>query len=386
MRLLAAALLLLISCRQTPQKFRHATGTIDSDNSWALLPFVKVDSVNPVLVPGTNVFTDPIWKKQVAWESKDVFNPAIIVKNDTVFMLYRAQDSIGKPGGTSRIGMAVSTDGLHFTRKPLPVLYPANDSFKNLEWQGGCEDPRITQREDGVYIMTYTSYDGTVARLMVAASQDLYNWTKYGIAFAKAYNGNYYNKWSKSGSVVSRYDTAKETITATKINGKYWMYWGDQFIWAATSDDCINWQPVEMQEGETAPVPLRGIAYSMPRLKVVVPTRPKKFDSDLVEPGPAAMLTNDGIVLIYNSRNISSIGDSSLADGTYAAGQVLLSATDPLKVIDRLDQYFLKPDKPYEITGQVNKVCFAEGLVYYKGQWLLYYGTADSKIAVALKK
>ncbi len=58
----------------------------------------------------------------------------------------------------------------------------------------------------------------------------------------------------------------------------------------------------------------------------------------------------------------------------------------PENVIDRLDHYFLKPDKPYEITGQVNKVCFAEGLVYYKGQWMLYYGTADSKIAVAVKK
>ncbi len=118
--------------------------------------------------------------------------------------------------------------------------------------------------------------------------------------------------------------------------------------------------------------------------KIVIPTRDKKFDSDLVEPGPPAMLTDKGILLIYNSRNIPSIGDTSLVEGTYAGGQVLLDKNDPTKIIDRLDNYFIKPDKPYEITGQVNQVCFLEGLVHFKGKWFLYYGTADSKIAVAV--
>jgi predicted GH43/DUF377 family glycosyl hydrolase len=43
----------------------------------------------------------------------------------------------------------------------------------------------------------------------------------------------------------------------------------------------------------------------------------------------------------------------------------------------------MKPEKDYEIAGQVNQVCFLEGLVKYKGRWFVYYGTADSKIAVA---
>ena len=66
------------------------------------------------------------------WEEKDVFNPAAVVRNDTVFLLFRAEDSIGKFAGTSRIGIAWSTDGLHFTKHPAPVLYPDNDSIKNL--------------------------------------------------------------------------------------------------------------------------------------------------------------------------------------------------------------------------------------------------------------
>jgi predicted GH43/DUF377 family glycosyl hydrolase len=60
-----------------------------------------------------------------------------------------------------------------------------------------------------------------------------------------------------------------------------------------------------------------------------------------------------------------------------------LDKNDPTAVLKRMENYFMKPDKPYEISGQVNHVCFVEGLVRHNGKWLLYYGTADSKIAVA---
>jgi predicted GH43/DUF377 family glycosyl hydrolase len=68
----------------------------------------------------------------------------------------------------------------------------------------------------------------------------------------------------------------------------------------------------------------------------------------------------------------------------YAGGQVLLDKNDPTKVLRRLDHNFIRPDRPYEITGQVNQVCFLEGLADFNGRWLLYYGTADSRIAVAV--
>ena len=299
-------------------------------------------------------------------------------------MLYRAQDKIGVPGGTSRIGLAVSTDGIHFTRQPTPVLFPAEDAYKKYEWQGGCEDPRVVEDSAGTYYMTYTAYDGKTARLLVASSKDLQHWTKHGPVFADAYQGKYLNKWSKSGSIVSTYRQGK--IVATKIKGKYWMYWGDVFIWAATSDDLIHWTPLEMQQGELPAAPLKNEAKNVPDLTIVLATRDGKFDSDLVESGPPAMLTDKGIVFIYNSRNIKSIGDTSLAEGTYAAGQALMDKDDPTKVLKRLDKYFIQPDKPYEIEGQVNRVCFLEGLAQFKQRWFLYYGTADSRIAVTIKK
>ena len=74
----------------------------------------------------------------------------------------------------------------------------------------------------------------------------------------------------------------------------------------------------------------------------------------------------------------------------HAAGGVLTdfkrgaANPDPTKVIGRTDENFMKPEKPYELTGQVNQVVFIEGLVYFKKKYFLYYGTADSKIAVAV--
>src|ERR1700755_3105133 len=84
------------------------------DPSWALLPFTKADTQNPVLIPGRNIFIDPVTRRQVSWESKDVFNPATVVRGDTLYLLYRAQDRVGMPAGTSRIGLAGTTDGYHF--------------------------------------------------------------------------------------------------------------------------------------------------------------------------------------------------------------------------------------------------------------------------------
>lgn len=378
---LSAFFTCLLACQQPEAKKQDVTNKVSAaDSNWTMLPFVKIDSVNPILQPGHGTFMCPVRKQPVKWEEKDVFNPAAIIKDGKVFLLYRAEDSIGQYAGTSRIGLAESSDGLHFTRHAQPVLFPANDEQKKYEWEGGCEDPRVVQDSSGTYIMTYTAFDGKTARLMVASSKDLLQWTKHGPAFAKAFNGKYLNTWSKSGAIVSKY--VDGNIIAAKINGKYWMYWGDVNIWAATSDDLINWAPVLYAPGEKPAITLRYYAKDIPEIKIVFGPRPNKFDSDLVEPGPPALLTDKGIVLLYNSRNIPAIGDTSLPEGTYAASQILLNKNDPTQVLQRMDTWFIKPDKPYEVAGQVNRVCFIEGLVHFNSKWFLYYGTADSKIAV----
>ncbi|MDO7885410.1 glycoside hydrolase family 130 protein [Hymenobacter cheonanensis] len=352
---------------------------------WRLLGFTKADSVNPIMGPqAAGVFQDPILQRPVWWEEKDVYNPAMVVRGDTLYMLYRAENRPGASGKVSRIGLASSADGVHFRRRPQPVLYPGNDAQKKYEWPGGVEDPRVVEGPGQRYYMTYTAYDGTLARLQVASSPDLVHWTKHGSAFSQAYGGKYVNKWSKSGAIVSRYG-ADGRIVAAKIKGKYWMYWGDAQIWLATSNDLIHWTPLEMAAGGKPPVTLRDQALTMPNLLVVLPTRTGKFDSNLVEPGPPAMLTPQGIRLIYNSRNVPLYGDNTLPEGTYSAAQALFDKDDPTKLVQRMDTYFIRPERPYELTGQVNQVVFLEGLAQFRGKWLLYYGTADSKIAVATR-
>ncbi|MFL5787745.1 MAG: glycoside hydrolase family 130 protein, partial [Flavisolibacter sp.] len=311
----------------------------------------------------------------------DVFNPAAVVRKNRVYLLYRAQDKTGKPAGTSRIGMAYSSDGLHFKRRKTPVLYPQNDEYKKYEWEGGCEDPRIVEDDHGIYYMTYTAFDGTTARLFIATSTDLIHWKKHGSVFKKADRGKYIDYWSKSGSIITK--RTGNRITAAKINGKYWMYWGESNIYMAVSDNLIDWTPIK----ETDPSKKQ---YDSLRhyeaFKILFSPRKNKFDTELVEPGPPALLTDKGILFIYNSKNSPTVGDNTLPNGQYSAGQILMDKKDPMKVIDRCANNFFKPDKPYEITGQVNNVVFLEALVHFNSQWYLYYGTADSKIAVAKSK
>lgn len=290
-----------------------------------------------------------------------MFNPAAVVKNDTLFLLYRAEDVIGKYAGTSRIGLAYSLDGLHFKRYAAPVLFPDEDVMKQYEWEGGIEDPRIIEDEKGTYFLTYTAYDGKLARLCIASSVDLKHWTKLGLVL----NGKYTDTWSKSGAIIGK--LVGDKVIAQKINDKYWMYFGDTDLFMATSDDLIHWQAVE-ENG---------------KLKSVIQPRKGYFDSRLVESGPAAMITQEGILLFYNGMNLDTNGDTTIAKGAYCSGQALFDVKDPSKLIARLDKNFLLPDQPYEINGQVNQVCFIEGLAAYHGKWFLYFGTADSKIAVA---
>ena len=272
---------------------------------------------NPIVFPDGEGF-----------DASATFNPAAVVKNGRVYLFYRAQEVWF---GTSVIGLAVSDDGLHFTKMEEPVVVP------EYSWEipGGCEDPRIVRVND-TYYMTYTAYDGKTARLALARSKDLIHWEKLGIVFPEW-------GWSKSGAILP-----------VKVNGYYWMYFGDSNVWIARSKDMVHWET--------------------DRSWVVLRPRKGYFDSRLVEPGPPPVIVGDKIVLIYNGAN------DSLA---YSVGWAIFSLDDPRRLVARAEEPILTPRTYWERFGQVRNVVFAEGLVHFRGKWFLYYGAADTFVCVA---
>ena len=340
---------------------------------WALGGFVRPEKANPIITPNpSNQFDCPMQDKKIGWEESDVFNPAATVKDGKIYVLYRAEDNSATGIGerTSRIGVAESEDGIHMKRRKTPVMYPDKDNMKEYEWEGGCEDPRVTMTEDGLYVMAYTSWNRKVARLCIATSHDLVKWEKHGPAFAKAYNGRFKDIFCKSGSMVTTIKDGKQVLT--KIDGKYFMYWGEHAVYAATSDDLVNWTPILDEKNELA---------------TVIKPRPQYFDSALTECGPPAILTDKGFVLLYNGKNQTndSKRDKRFTAGAYCAGQILTDPKEPMKVLQRLDVPFFRPMASFEKSGQyVDGTVFIEGLVFFKNKWYLYYGCADSQVSVAI--
>jgi len=273
------------------------------------------------------------------WEAAGTFNPTVVRLGDKIVMLYRAQDR----QGTSRLGYAESADAIHFTSRDEPVFTPSEPYEKD----GGVEDPRLVQFGD-TYYLTYTGYNKKDAQLCLATSKDLIHWDRKGVIMP-ANQGNWNVKWTKSGAIVPE-----------KIAGKYWMYFlgtsadGKDQAGLASSTDLIHWTEVTQ-----APV---------------LPVRPGVFDSRVAEPGPAPIITPDGIVLIYNGADDHLI---------YRTGVAVFDRNDPQKLLWRSDKPIFSPEKDWERVGQVPNVVFVEGVIQQSNRYLFYYGAADTNIGVA---
>jgi beta-1,2-mannosidase len=353
---------------------------------WELGPFAPTDAV--IGLDGSELsFSCPILDRPVRWAAKDVFNPGAVVHDGKVVLLVRAEDAIGRYSGTSRIGLASSDDGVTFAMHPEPVLFPADDRWQPWEWPGGCEDPRLVEAPDGGYVCTYTAFDGKSGTLSVATSDDLVHWQKHGPAFAGSVAAR---RASKSGAIVT--EVLDGHLVAARIDGRFRMYWGEGICFAATSEDLVHWEPTTFDatadryltydEGASQP----WTSHVTPGVRALRPLlfpRRGRFDSMLVEPGPPAVRTSDGIVLIVNGANRQSDGDPTLPPLSYQPGQVLFDATDPLSCVARPSEPFLRAAQVGGVTGQVGNVCFAQGLVLFGGVWRLYFGMADSRIGCA---
>lgn len=293
-----------------------------------------------VLVPPLKKLSFPILSpSDEGFDSRNIYNAALIKERNTIVMLYRAEskdDNI-----TGRLGLALSRDGVEFLRHPEPVVEPEYGYEKR-----GVEDPRIV-KVGSTYYMTYTGYDGNLAKLCLATSKNLVTWKKHGPVFEDFPQTN---NWTKSGAILPL------KMKEGEFKGEYIMYFGDSNIWLAHSKDLLHWEYVE---------------------EPVLKPREGYFDSILVEPGPPAIMTDFGIVLIYNSAGMER------GIRKYKAGIAVFDSEDPTKLIARSKKPILEPTYEWEIHGWVDNVVFIEGLVEHEGRTYLYYGGADRYIGLA---
>jgi predicted GH43/DUF377 family glycosyl hydrolase len=284
---------------------------------------------NPILLP------DP----SSNWETYNVFNPSVVYANGLFHMHYRAQGL----DWLSRIGYAVSEDGIHWNRFSQPVLSPESE-----EDGRGVEDPRVTEI-DGVYYMTYTAYGnrleghnqpthfGGVVMPMIAKSRNLVS-------------------WEKIGPIVRGEDNKDHLLFPHKISGKYVAFHRrPPQVWIAYSEDLVHW-PLDEMKPVFAPRPDNG------------------WDSFRVGSGGVPIETEEGWLMIYHAYDPNHV---------YCLGACLLDLEDPSKVINRPKPFIMEPQELWELRGDVPNVVFASANLRVKDQVYVYYGAADHVVGLA---
>jgi predicted GH43/DUF377 family glycosyl hydrolase len=300
--------------------------------TFPLGPFTP-SAANPILSPRGD-----------GWESANLYNPAAIVVDDRVALLYRAHAA----DKVSRIGLAWSDDGIRFEREGEPLVVPEHDYES-----AGCEDPRIS-RIDGTFYLTYTGFDGSTAQLCLATSTDLRAWIKHGPLFPG------FNTWGTLPYGPDKPWSKAGVIAPEPIDGLWHMYFGEGAIYYATSTDLIHWTPCD----EASPI--------------YAPT-PGNWDGTLVEIGAPPVLTENGL-LVFLMNNARA---ESMTDVDYRCGQFAIATSDPTTVLAKMTEPWLQPQSFEDTHGMVSNVTFVEGLVFFRGRWLAYYGQSDTTLAVA---
>lgn len=290
---------------------------------------------NPIISP----------RPEFAWEAKAVFNPAAVYLKDKIHILYRAMSK----DNTSVLGYASSSDGMHIDeRLSVPVFVPRED-FEKKKHAGnsGCEDPRLTQIGNTLY-MLYTAFDSIGPPRVAMTSIDVKDFINH--------------RWHwKQSILISEpgVDNKDSCILSEKVNGNY------VFFHRIGNSICINL--------------LDGLDFGkenwLGKNCFLIKPRPDKWDNTKIGISAPPIKTKDGWLLLYHG--VSDPG------AVYKLGAILLDLKDPTKVILRTNSPVLEPKMPYELKGQVDNVVFPCGVVVKDGILFVYYGGADSVVGVA---
>lgn len=273
------------------------------------------------------------------WECYNVFNPSVIHHNGLFHMHYRAQGL----DWISRIGYAVSEDGINWNRLRQPVLEPMNGTDSH-----GVEDPRVTEIE-GVFYMTFTAYGrefhgegeptfpGGGILPMIARSKNL-------IA------------WNRMGPIVWGEDNKDHVLFPRRINGRYVaLHRRRPQVWLAFSDDLFTWREEDM-----------ALIYG--------PREDNEWDRKTVGSNGVPIESDHGWLLLNHGYGLEHI---------YKLGVLLLDLDDPTQVIHRPKDPIFWPEELWEMRGDVPNVVFSNANPLVDGTLYVYYGAADHVIGLA---
>ncbi|MDW8317852.1 MAG: glycosidase [Anaerolineae bacterium] len=275
------------------------------------------------------------------WECYNVFNPAVIYHNGLWHMWYRAQGL----DWVSRIGYAVSADGLHWNRLRRPVLEPHDGTDSR-----GVEDPRVVVL-DGVFYMTYTAY----GREYHGPGKPTHAGGGITPMIARSTNGI---TWEPVSAIVRGEDNKDHVLFPRKIRGRYAALhrrWPN--VWLAYSDDLVTWRPEDMY-------PVYG-----PRRE-----DPDAWDRKSVGSNGVPIETPEGWLLINHGYDEGHV---------YKFGVVLLDLEDPTRVLRRPKSAIFWPEELWELRGDVPNVVFSCANPVVDGVVYVYYGGGDHVIGLA---
>jgi predicted GH43/DUF377 family glycosyl hydrolase len=295
---------------------------------------LRRSSRNPIISPIANH----------SWESRATFNPAAWYDGEIIHLLYRAQG----PDNTSVLGYAASYNGLSLSeRLPEPAYVPRETFEQKLVPGGnsGCEDPRLTQIGDRLY-MCYTAYDGK---------------NPPRVALTSILIDDFLNKrwlWDLPKLISPPGQDDKDAaLFPKKINGQY------AILHRLGQGICLDYSP-DLQFGEGCF--LDG--------KHLMNPHDNSWDSVRIGISAPPIETKVGWLLLYH-------GISHHAK--YRLGAALLDLKNPGSVLARTDEPILEPEMNYEKFGQVPQVVFPCGAVVVNGSLFVYYGGADTVVGVA---
>lgn len=314
-------------------------------------------------------------KTDLSFENEGVLNPAAIKENGKIHLFYRA---VAK-GNFSSIGYCVLSDPLTIeNRSDVPIIIPESEDEKH-----GIEDPRIV-KIDGLFYLTYTSYDGINALGTLKTSKDLKSWKSEGIIVPKIPYEEFKLLSESEGLIPEKYKRYNQ-FQISHLDSNPIFLWDKNLIFFPRKINGRFYflhrirpeiQIVSVENIEDLNSDFWQDYFS--HFKDHILLSPKyDHESSYIGGGCPPIETEYGWLMIYHGVH------DTVQGYVYNACAALLDLENPEKEISRLPYPLFKPEEEWELKGEVNNVCFPTGTVVENDTLYIYYGAADERIAVA---